>query len=148
MEQDARVWYRHSSRSWGIFIEMHASIQITADDDDHLMAVAPRVQLMRAPTCIHLIEPEEYYLACGLQWMVPTLWRSFSSAPYLRVIVHELLFAETDVQPEGFACVMMRWVGVIGACTVPSVPVHFDPRTNRYIFDFSAFEQDPIITKR
>lgn len=147
MERDARTWYRHSSRSWGIFIEMHATIRLTLNDTDPFTVVAPRVRLTRAPTCIRLIEAEEHYLACGLQWMVPILWQCFTPAQDLHVIVHELLFAETDVQPEGFACVMMNWAGAVGRCAVPLVPVHFDLRAQQYIFDFSAFDRDTTSTK-
>ncbi len=140
MQQQAHVWYRTIAHTWGISIRLAATLSDLAHPVDRpSLDVAPGLGLTLAPTCVRLLDDELHCLVAGLRWAAPALRQRYPESAWLQCTVQHLLFAETDVQPEGFACAMLLWAGAVGHYAVHVPPARFDPATNRYRFDFSAY---------
>ncbi|WP_164929140.1 hypothetical protein [Gloeobacter violaceus] len=139
--------YRFIKTTWGIAVEIFADIRLSCQEEHYATSSNYSIGLLTLKPPLRSIEPaaslkkwlteeEINYLNRGMDLVSAQIPVSLG----VIVEVQDLIFNETDYQPEGLA------LAVAGLLTqelnLPGVhvPIQFSKEKKRYIFDFDHVE--------
>lgn len=134
MEKSYRHLYHVIRGSWGIKIELVASLVSTEEFRESTDAADENVSFSILPT--HLSEEEQLLLMEGLQVAVSKASEYFKPGEVL--VIQEVIYNPCDYQKEGLKCAAVELIENIAQRKLIDVVVKFNSERNIYEFDLSS----------
>lgn len=127
--------YRVLKSSWGILISITAETSIGQGADENAVPLGPSVFLVDATPGRSLSRRAVEMLTVGLHPLAAEI--ASSVAEPVRIAVTEIRYNDSDFQEEGLAAAIQGWAIAEFGLAPREIPVIFDRKENRYVFDFS-----------